>query len=104
MPFSLPRWAWIGIGGLLAILAFYAALSAYGNARYKAGVKETDAKWQAASDKLIQQAAASGKKADIAKATRDADFAARQETEKEKLDHAQQTGASPLDVLFGNSD
>lgn len=96
----VPRWAWIVIGGLLLILAFYLALDAYGDSRYREGKSDADKAWQAASDKLIQEAAKAGTKADKNAAGRAADFAAKQEDEKEKIDAATQDGSSPFAVLF----
>lgn len=100
---KVPRWAWYAIGAILLLVAFYAALHAYGNSRYKAGKADADAAWQAASDKLIQKAQDAGTKADKAAAVRQADFAAKQEDERKRIEQAQQTGASPFDVLFGNA-
>jgi hypothetical protein len=97
---KLPRWAWFAIGGVLLLVAFYLALNAYGNSRYKAGKADADAAWIAASDKLIQKAQSAGTKADKAAAARQADFAAKQEDEKERIDAAQAKGSSPFDVLF----
>jgi len=90
-------------GTLLVLAAFYIALTAYGHARYKQGKADADAAWIAASNKLIQQAQSSASKADKAAAARQADFAAKQEDERKRIDAAQKQGDSPLDVLFGNS-
>lgn len=98
---GVPRWAWVAIGAVVLVLAFYFALDAYGDSRYDAGKKDADAAWQAASDKLIQKSQDAGTKADKAAAARDADFAAKQEAEKEKIDAVLEEGGSPLDVLFG---
>lgn len=97
----IPAWAWIGLGAVLLLAAFYFALHAYGNARYDAGKKDADAAWIEASNKLIAKSQAAGTKADKAAAVRQADFAAKQEDEKEKIDAAVDEGSSPLDVLFG---
>jgi hypothetical protein len=99
---GVPRWAWIALGGLLLIGAFYAALSAYGHERYKAGKKAADDAWIEASNKTIQKAQSAGTAADTKAAARVADFAAKVEDEKGKIDAAQKEGSSPLDVLFGN--
>ncbi len=92
--------AYVGLP-LLAILVFYLALDAYGDARYDAGVVETDTKWEEASNKLVDEAAVAADSADAIAEIRAADYAVAVATEKEKLDEAQQTGSSPLDVLFG---
>src|SRR5689334_7244540 len=102
MPFTVPRWAWIALGGLALLLAFYLALDSYGDKRFAAGKAQADAEWKAASDKLIQKAQDAGTKADKAAAIRMADQAARVEDEKEKIDAALDEGSSPLDVLFGS--
>jgi hypothetical protein len=92
--------AYVGIP-LLILLAFYLALDAYGDSRYREGKKDADAAWVAASDKLIKQAQSAGTKADTAAAARQADFAAKQEDEKDRIDAAKADGSSPMDVLFG---
>lgn len=97
----MPRWAWIGLGALLLIAVFYFMLDAYGDSRYREGKSDADKAWQEASDKLIEDAARAGTKADKTAAARAADFAAKQEDEKEKVAAAQEAGSSPLDVLFG---
>lgn len=85
---------------LLILAAFYLLLDAYGDSRYDAGKKDTAAAYQKASDKVIAQAANARGKADIKAAAAAADFAAKQETEKEKIDAAVADGSSPFDVLF----
>lgn len=97
----MPRWAWVLLGAALLMAAFYFALDAYGDSRYREGKSDADKAWQEASDKLIEKAAKAGTKADKAAAGRAADFAAKQEQEKEKVDAAAKDGSSPLDVLFG---
>lgn len=101
MPFPIPRWGWYALGAVLLVLAFYIALDRYGDARYDAGKQDADAAWQEASDKLIEDAARAGTKADKAAAGRAADFAAKQEDERERIDRAVEHGTSPLDELFG---
>ena len=100
--FGLPRLAVIGGAVLIGIIAFYLVLNAYGNSRYKAGKADADAAWVAASNKLIAQAQNSADKADKKQAAQAADFAAKQEAEKEKIANAQANGTSPFDVMFGN--
>lgn len=92
--------AYVGIP-LLILAAFYMALNAYGDSRYDAGKADADKAWIEASNKLIEKSQAAGTKADKAAAARQADFAAKQEDEKEKIDAAIEEGGSPLDVLFG---
>lgn len=92
--------AYVGIP-LLILAAFYLTLDAYGDSRYDAGKSKADAEWKLASDRLIQKSQNAGTKADTASAARQADFAAKVEDEKEKVDAAVAEGSSPLDVLFG---
>ncbi len=100
---GLPRWAWFVIGGAVLLFVFYLALDAYGDSRYDAGKKDEAAAWQKASDKLVAKAQNAATKADKVAAANAADFAAKQEDERKRIDAAQQSGGSPLDVLFGNS-
>lgn len=86
---------------LLILAIAYMLLDAYGDSRYREGKKDADAAWQAASDKLIQKAAKAGAKADKAAAARAADYAAKVEDEKERIDAAVENGSSPFDELFG---
>lgn len=97
----MPKWAWVLIGAALLMAAFYFALDAYGDSRYREGKSDADKAWQAASDKLIQDAAKAGAKADKNAGARAADFAAKQEDERVAIEQATENGASPLDVLFG---
>lgn len=85
---------------LLILAAFYFTLDAYGDSRYREGKKDTEKAYTDASNKLINQAANSRSKADRKAAAELADFAAKQETEKEKLDAAVADGSSPFDVMF----
>lgn len=78
-------------------------LDAYGDSRYREGKKDEAAAWQAASDKLIAKAQKSGAKADNAAAGRAADFAAKQEEERKRIDAANAEGSSPFDVLFNSN-
>src|SRR5688572_4022569 len=96
---DIPTWIWIA---LAAAVAFFVVLDAYGDSKYREGKAKADMEWKAASDKLIQKAAASGERADTAAAAREADFAARVEDEKEKIDAATADGTSPFDVMFGD--
>jgi hypothetical protein len=96
----VPIWVWVA---LAALIIFYFALDAYGDKKYAEGKTDEAAAWQAASDKAIANAAASGKKADKAAAGRLAQQLEKVENEKERMDAAVQEGSSPMDVLFGPS-
>lgn len=93
--------AYVGVP-LLILAALWWALDSYGDRRYAAGHADADKEWQEASDRLIEKAQKAETKADTAAAERAADFAARQEDEKEKIHEAVAEGSSPLDVLFGS--
>lgn len=101
LPFTMPRWGWYAIGAALAALAIYLAVSAYGNSRYDAGVKDTDAKWEEASARLKAQAEKSATRADDAAAKRLEEHRIQVEDEAKALEAAKAEGSSPLDVLFG---
>lgn len=94
-----PR-VWIRIGIVVALLAAWLALIAWGNSRYEAGVSDTDAKWQAASEKLAADAAKSADAATRREAPRITAHTAQIAAEKEKIDEAIAEGSSPLDALF----
>lgn len=101
MPFPIPRWGWYALGGIAAALAILLAVWAIHRDGYKDGKRDADAAWQEASDKLIEDAARAGTKADKQAAARAADFAAKQEDEKQRIDAAVADGSSPLDAIFG---
>lgn len=101
MPFTMPRWGWYGLAAILLVVAFLAERTTYGNRRFHAGEDKADKAWQEASDKLIEDAKKAGAKADTKAAARAADFAAKQEDEKERIDAAVKDGSSPLDAIFG---
>lgn len=86
---------------LLILGAFYLMLDAYGDSRYRAGVSETDAKWEEAGRRLEEQARQSASAADKAAAKTIEAHNERVEAEKERIDEAIREGSSPLDVLFG---
>lgn len=92
--------AYVALPLLIAFL-LWRALDSYGDGRYQAGVDETDAKWEEAGRRLREQAARSASRADDAAASRLETHVQQVEEEKERLDEAQRTGGSPLDVLFG---
>ena len=91
--------AYIGLPLLLLGAAWF-ALDWYGDSRFDDGVVETDAKWEEAGNRLVDQAAVARNAADAKAEERAADFAAATAIEKEKLDAAEREGSSPLDVLF----
>jgi hypothetical protein len=99
--FGLPRPLVYALGALMALVALYLLIDAYGDARYKAGVSDTDLAWKAAGEKLEAQAKASAKDADAASVKRVEAFNEQVAREKEELDDAIASGDSPLDVLFG---
>jgi hypothetical protein len=106
LPFALPalpRWAWYAIAAGIMLGLFYWALDSYGDRKYAEGKQDEAAAWQAASNKLIAKSQKAETKADKNAAARQADFAAKVEDEKEKIDAAVAEGSSPLDVLFGSN-
>lgn len=97
---------WLKIVGPLVLLAVViGGLVAWGNSKYRAGeragVEATDAKWQAASDKLKADAAKSATKADDKAAERLSEHVEDITADQEKVNEAQREGSSPLDALFG---
>lgn len=99
--FGLPRWGIYALGAILLLAALAGGVWAIHRDGYKDGKRDTDAAWQAASDKLVQDAAKAGTKADKKAAARAADFAAKQEDEKQRIDAAVKDGSSPFDAIFG---
>ena len=101
---GVPPWLRI-VSPLIAAALVIAALLAWGNSKYRAGredgIEETDRKWQAASDKLKQEAAASATRADDAAVKRLETHVEQAQEDQEKLDEANRNGTSPLDALFG---
>lgn len=95
-----PR-AWLALGGLALGLAVVWAVLAWGQARYDAGVRDTDARWAEAAERLRAKAERSASVADRREAQRIEDHAAQLAEEREKIDEAVAAGGSPLDVLFG---
>jgi hypothetical protein len=92
--------AYVGVPLLLLALLWW-RVDAWGDRRYDAGVEATDARWQKASDQLKAEAARSATQADDAAAQRFEERAEQVRDEQERLDEAERTGSSPLDVLFG---
>lgn len=96
---------WLKIVGPLVLLAVViGGLVAWGNSKYRAGeragIEATDAKWQAASDKLKADAAKSATKADDAAAKRLDEHVEQVAAEHEAVQKAVEEGRSPLDALF----
>jgi hypothetical protein len=100
VPGMLSPRAWLAVGVLIALIAAWLAILAWGNSRYEAGVKDTDAKWVEASDRLAEQARASADAATRREAPRITAHTAQVAAEKEKIDEAVAAGRSPLDALF----
>lgn len=102
--FIIPPWLKI-VGPIVAFLLLIAAVMAWGNSKYRSGkadgVEETDAKWEAASAKLREQAAQSATKADDAAVKRLEDHIEQAEEDAAAVEKAKAEGASPLDALFG---
>lgn len=91
----------LALGALLLFAAVVFGIRAYGSERYRAGVADTDQKWREAAEKLQEKSLASGKKADVEAAKREAVYADKLAEEKERIDDAIDAGGSPLDVMFG---
>jgi hypothetical protein len=89
------------IGLLLVIGAFYIALDAYGDSRFREGRAVENKAWKDAQDRLLKQAAESATAADKKALAATVEHAAKVEEEKEKVDAAIADGSSPFDVLFG---
>lgn len=98
---ALP-WKWIGIGfaALALVATIFFSIRAYGNARYDAGVTDTDAKWKAAAEELKRLSESAAEGAEDAAEAREQAFAARSAEEQEKLNDAIAQGEDPFDVLF----
>lgn len=97
---------WLKIVGPIALFALViGGVMVWGASKYRAGkadgIEETDAKWQAASDKLKAQAAASATKADDAAVKRLEEHVAQAEEDAAAVEKAKAEGSSPLDALFG---
>lgn len=98
---------WLKIVGPIALFALViGGVIAWGNSKYRAGhregVEETDAKWQAAFDRLKEQAAASATKADDAAVKRLEEHVAQASEDAAAVEKAKAEGRSPIDALFGN--
>ncbi|APZ81837.1 hypothetical protein vBEliSR6L_72 [Erythrobacter phage vB_EliS_R6L] len=69
---------------------------------YSDGEAANDAKWVAAGEEAERQAREAAGRASAASVKRVEQNNARVAQEKEKLDAAEASGSSPLDVLFGS--
>lgn len=98
----LPRWAIEAIAALLLLIAGWAAMHFYGVHRYNEGASAEDAKWQAASAKLQQDAGTAAAHADANSAASSATHAVQQQADQAAVNKAQAEGRSPLDALFAN--
>jgi hypothetical protein len=101
---AIPFWLKI-VGPIVLLLAVFGGLKMWGNSKFNAGksegIAETDAKWEAASAKLKEDAAKSATKADDKAAERLAEHVEEMTADQEKVDEAIREGTSPLDALFG---
>ena len=97
---NIPFWLKI-VGPLVLLAAVIGGIMAYGNSRYNAGVDDTDAKWEEASNRLKEKAAESATRADDAAAARLDEFKQQVEDEEKAIEKAKAEGSSPFDVLFG---
>lgn len=101
MPFAIPRWAWVVLGGLALLAALYFALDSYGDKRYASGKADENAAWKKAEADLLKRSANATAKADKVLAANAATHAAEVADERKKIDAANAEGSSPIDVLFG---
>lgn len=85
---------------LLILAAFYIALDAYGDSRFREGRAVENAAWKEAQDRLLAKAAEATGTANREDLARQLEHAAAVEQEKEKVDEAIADGTSPFDVLF----
>lgn len=100
----LPFWLKV-VGPLVLLLVVFGGVKMWGNSKFKAGekagIEATDAKWQAASDKLKEDAAKSATKADDAAVKRLEEHVEQASEDQAAVDAAVKAGESPLDALFG---
>jgi hypothetical protein len=102
--FVIPFWLKI-VGPIVLLALLFGAWKLDRRSQYnkgeRAGIEATDAKWEAASQKLKEQAAASATKADDAAVKRLEEHVEQANADQEKVDAAKREGTSPLDALFG---
>jgi hypothetical protein len=95
----------VGIAVAL-LLAVVGAILLWGHSKYKAGheagVTETDAAWQKASDELMREAGKSATKADDRAVAAFEEHKEQITEDRKAVEDAQRNGSSPLDALFGN--
>lgn len=101
----VPEWVaklivYVGLP-LLAALLIWLWIDGMVDRAYDKGVKETDAAWVEAGQRLRDRAVVAAGEADAPAAKRAEAFAAAQAEEKERIDEAIAVGASPFDVMFG---
>lgn len=103
-----PTWAKRLAGPIIWVLAIviiggliWWRVDAYGDRRFDAGVALERGKWEAAEEKLKQEASASATRADDAAAKRLEVHKEQVDAERQSFDQAVRDGTSPLDVLFG---
>jgi hypothetical protein len=93
----------IAIGILLLVIG---AIALWGHGKYKAGhaagVAETDAAWQKASDELMREAGKSATKADDHAVAALEEHKEQIDEDRKAVEDAQRNGSSPLDALFSN--
>ena len=77
-----------------------AAILWYGHSKYRAGVRDTDAAWHAAEEKLKARAVGAAAAADRAAAGHEAEHAKAVAEEKERINEAVSDGRSPFDGMF----
>lgn len=99
----IPFWLKI-VGPLVLLLVIFGGFKMYGNSKFKAGekagIEATDAKWQAASDKLKADADKSATKADDAAVKRLEEHVEQAAEDQAAVNKAIEEGRSPLDALF----
>lgn len=101
LPPGIPwKWIGIGLGALLIVATVFFSIRAYGNARYDAGVSDTDAKWIEAGRIVEENNRAAAAAADDGAEEREQGFAEALQEEKEKLDEAAANDDDPFDILF----
>jgi len=90
----------IALGILTAVILILLLFKCVRDDAYGDGVRETDARWNAASEKLQDQARNSASAADRNAANRAETFTNQLQAERERMNDAQANGSSPLDALF----